>query len=82
MTLDDLRKFVEQVEDMPGDTEIICESGSGQKDMLGAEVCTHENDGMHYSTETMETSIREGDGLDPECWDELKKPTIKFIDMH
>lgn len=77
MNIGDLRKAIEG---LPDSVELIIEFGSaGQKGAVFTDVCTHENDGQHYSADAMETSIREGDGLDPECWDKLEKPTFKIV---
>jgi len=77
MNIGKLRKAIEG---LPDDTEVILEwPGDSQRNAVYAEVCTQQNGGLHYSEETKRESIKHGDGLDPEAWDELKKPTFKIV---
>jgi hypothetical protein len=56
MNVGQLRKALEG---LPDDIELISQFGTaGQKDVVYTDLCTHENGGMHYSTEAMETSIK------------------------
>jgi hypothetical protein len=76
MDVGGLRKMLEG---LPDDMKVIGEwKDGGQDSVLSAEVCTYENGGLHYSEETMKVSLRDGDGLDRDCWEKLKKPTFKI----
>ena len=73
-------KLREALAGLPDGMEVILEFGAaGQKNAVFFEVCTHANGGMQYSTETMDISIRDGDGLDPQCWEVLGEPTFKIV---
>lgn len=71
------------LEGLPDDMEVIGEFGnSGQKNVVYAEVCTHEHKGLSYHRECMEESLRGENGptmADPELWDELEKQTFKIV---
>lgn len=77
MNIGRLRQLIEK---LPDDMEVIIESNfRGQKDAVSAEVCRHENGGLHYTDTERTESLNGGrDGLNPEGWDLLKRPTFRI----